>query len=262
MSTINWVAFGAQMAVMVLFPVALAIIFHRRLGAAWRVYFIAAGFYLINLVVQMPFVYAANAAFAKSLPWVALALTALIYGVSEETLRYLSFRAGRTMRANRTANGALMAGVGHGGTESMLFALSTAATTLMALLAPAAFDANAAASGSTATAADILGAPSWTFLGGGLSRILAIAVHLAFATLIVMAYRRSWLFYPLAILAHFAVDFSAFGVQMLTDSLGWTLVVFADWAILALVLLLAVRRTALNAAAEAPSDERAAVATI
>jgi len=242
----NWASFGAEIAIMLLFPVALAAAFHRRLGVRWRVFFIAAGFYLLNLAAQLPFVFAANAAFGKSLPWVALALTTLTYGVSEETLRYLSFRAGRTMRASRTANGALMAGAGHGGAESIIFGLGAAASTLTALLAPEAFK------GSGVSAADILNAPYWIFLAGGLSRVLAIAVHLAFATLIALAYRRSWAFYPLAILAHFAVDFSTFGAQMLTGSLPWTLAVFAGWAVLALALLLAVRRATLNSPAQEP----------
>ncbi len=65
-----------------------------------------------------------------------------------------------------------------------------------------------------------------------------------------MAYRQSWRFYPLAILAHFAVDFSTFGAQALTNSLGWTMLVFAGWVALALARLLAVRRGALNRPAE------------
>src|SRR5262245_41136630 len=190
----NWLAFGVELALMLFLPIVLAVVFARRLHVAGRVFFIAAGFYLLNLVVQLPFIFAASAAFGKSLPYLALALITLTYGVSEETLRYLSFRAGRTMLASRTVNGALLAGVGHGGMESIFFGLGAVATTLVALLAPASL------AGSDVTAADILDAPYWVFLSGGLSRVLAITVHLAFATLIVLAYRRSWLFYPLAIL--------------------------------------------------------------
>lgn len=233
MSTINWIAFVLQIAIMVLFPIGLAIFFHRRFRVSWVIFFIAAGFYLINLVVQTPFVFAWYYLFAK-LPWVALALVTLTYALSEETMRYLSFRVGRVMRANRTANGALMAGVGHGGAESIIFALSAAFTLLTALFMPLAL-------GGTAEYA--LHAPWWTFVLSGVSRILAITLHLGFATLIVLAYRRTWRFYPLAILVHFLVDFSTFGVQNLTGSLGWTLVVFALWAIVAVVLLVRVRRT-------------------
>lgn len=235
MSTINWVAFALQMAIMILFPIGLAIFFHRRFSVSWVVFFIAAGFYLINLVVQLPFVFAWYSLFAKQ-PWVALALVTLTYGVSEETMRYLSFRVGRVMKANRTANGALMAGVGHGGTESIIFALGAVFSLLTALLMPQALKT------SGVTAADLLNAQWWTFVLSGVSRILAITVHLGFAALIVLAYRRAWWFYPLAILVHFLVDFSTFGVQNLTGSLGWTLGVFALWAMAAVVLLVRVRR--------------------
>ena len=232
MNTVNWIAFVVQMAIMVLFPIGLAIFFHRRFSVSWSVFLIAAGFYLINLVLQTPFVFAWYYLFSK-LPWVALALVTLTYALSEETMRYLSFRVGRVMRANRTANGALMAGVGHGGTESIIFALGAAFTLYAAIFAPLTLGGSAEA---------VLHAQWWTFVLSGVSRILAITVHLGFATLIVLAYRRTWRFYPLAILMHFLVDFSTFGVQNLTGSPGWTLGVFTLWAIAAVVLLVRVRR--------------------
>lgn len=235
MNTVNWLVFALQMVLMVLFPIGLAIFFHRRFHGSWVVFFIAAGFYLMNLLVQLPFLFAWYALFAK-LPWLVLALVTLTYGVCEETIRYLSFRVGRVMRANRTANGALMAGVGHGGTEAIVFALGAAFSLLSALLVPQALKA----SGVSATV--LLTAPWWTFVLGGVERLLAITVHLGFATLIVLAYRRTWRFYPLAILLHFAVDFTTIGVQSLTGSVVWMLVVFTAWAIMALVLLVRVRR--------------------
>jgi uncharacterized membrane protein YhfC len=242
MDPLHWLAFGVEMAIMLLFPVALAVFIRRRFGVARRVFLVAACFYLLNLVVQLPFVFAANALFAQSLPWVALALTTLTYGVSEETMRYLSFRAGRTMRASRTADGALMAGVGHGGAESIVLALQAAAFSLMAIYAPQLF------AGSDVTAADVLSVPYFLASAGG--RVLAIIGHLAFATLIVLAYRRSWLFYPLAIVIHCVVDFTTFGAQR---AIGyWSFAVFGGWVLLVLVLLLAVRRTALTRPANQP----------
>ena len=233
MSAFNWVAFAVQIAIMVLFPIGLAIFFHRRFHVSWVVFLIAAGFYLINLVVQTPFVFAWYYLFSK-LQWVSLALVTLTYAVSEETMRYLSFRVGRVMRANRTANGALMAGVGHGGTESIIFALGAAFTLYAALFMPLSLGGSAEY---------VLHAPWWTFVLSGVSRILAITVHLGFAALIVLAYRRTWRFYPLAILAHFLVDFTTFGIQNLTGSPGWTLGVFTLWAIASVVLLIRVWRT-------------------
>ncbi len=242
MDTASMLAFAFQLAVMILFPLGLAIFFHRRFHVSWVVFFIALGFYIINLLLQIPFnFFLWPALLGKQQPWLSLALVTLTYGVCEETMRYLSFRAGRTMCANRTANGALMAGVGHGGAESILFALGTVITISTALLAPQTLKAQGL------QASDVLG-PWWYFIGSGLSRILAITVHLGFATLIVLAYRRTMRFYPLAILLHFIVDFSTFGLQLLTRSLWWTLLLFVLWAIIALAFILYVRRN--NLAAE------------
>lgn len=222
---------------MVLFPIGLGGFFHRHFSISWKVFFIAIGFYLINLVVQIPFTaYLWPTLFGKML-WILLAFTTLTYGITEETMRYLSFRTGKTMRANRTANGALMAGVGHGGAESVLFALQAIMGILIALFMPQILKAQGLHTN------DILGMPWWFFIGSGLSRILAITAHMGFATLIVLAYRRSWLFYPLAIVAHFVVDFSTFGIQSLTKSLLWSLLVFVLWAVVALVLIVYVRRS-------------------
>ncbi len=233
MSTVNWLAFMVQIAIMLLFPIGLAVYFRRRFHVSWVVFFIAATFYLINLVVQSPFLFAWYYLFSK-LPWISLALITLTYAVCEETMRYLSFRVGRVMRANRTANGALMAGVGHGGAESIVFALGAIFTLVTALYMPLSLGG---------AAQYVLNAPWWTYILTGFSRILAITVHLGFATLIVLAYRRTWHFYPIAILAHFLVDFSTFGVQNLTRSALWTIAVFILWAIAAVLLLLRVRRT-------------------
>jgi uncharacterized membrane protein len=57
----------------------------------------------------------------------------------------------------------------------------------------------------------------------------------------------NWLFYPLAIFAHFVLDLTTFGVQSLTSSSLWTLLVFALWAIAALFLILRIQHMDLAA---------------
>jgi uncharacterized membrane protein YhfC len=235
-STINWLAFTVQMAMMLLFPIGLAIFFKRRFHVSWAVFFIAVGFYLMNLGINTPLAITWSVIFAKLLV-LSFALRALTYAVSEELFRYLSFRAGRIMRNSRNTDGALMAGVGHGGTESIVFALLlTALPIFIALAAPQVYRGHAG---------EILNAPWWTFVLGGLERILAITGHLGFATLIVMAYRRSWLFLPLAILAHFLVDFTTFSAALLPNGHVWSDGLFTLWAIAALVLIVYVRRRGL-----------------
>lgn len=238
MSTINWFAFAIQIALMVLFPFALAFSFHRRFSVPWKVFFIAAGFYLLNLVIQIPFLLVWFTLFRTS-PLILTFFLALTYAVCEETLRYLSFRAGRTMKANRTLAGALMAGIGHGGTESIYFALNgpgyaTILLVLIALLAP-----QFLLKGTHP--ADILAMPWWIFVITGVERLFGITVHLGLATLIVLAYRRSWFFYPLAIVVHFIIDFTTFTIVSANFLTGNIL--FFLWAVVSLLFIIFIRRT-------------------
>jgi hypothetical protein len=62
-----------------------------------------------------------------------------------------------------------------------------------------------------------------------------------------MAYRRSPIFLPLAILAHFIVDSTTLSVLALMGSVLWTQGLFAGWAILSLLLIVYVRRTGMLA---------------
>lgn len=117
----------------------------------------------------------------------------------------------------------------------IIFAIGAAFTLLTALLMPQTSKV------SGVSVADIVNAPWWTFILLGFSRVLAITTHLGLVSLTVLAYRRSWLFYPLAVFAHFVLDFTTFGVQSLTSSSLWTLLVFALWAIAALFLILRIR---------------------
>ncbi|QBD79983.1 YhfC family intramembrane metalloprotease [Ktedonosporobacter rubrisoli] len=256
MTLLNWGAFAVAMALMVLFPLGLAAFFQRRFSLSWKMFFIAAGFYLLNLLIQIPFNFVLWPMLFGSMPWVLLAFITLTYGVCEETMRYLSFRVGRSMRDHRDANGALMAGVGHGGTEAIVFALQLAMAIVAAVFAPQFLRPGT-------HPAEILGAAAWSFVFQGLDRVIGITCHLGFATLIVLAYRRSWLFYPLAALVHWLIDFSAFGLQRLPGGQVWSELLFLGYAILALVLLRYVRTRHL--ADPAPSlstdDEKQASAT-
>jgi uncharacterized membrane protein YhfC len=218
-----WAAFAVMFGLVVVGPGVAAVWLRSRLGVPLRVFEVAAGFYLLNLVVQVPVFRAlAGAGVRGGLAFTAL-LAPAVYALCEETLRYLSFRATRAMRANRTPDGALMAGLGHGGMEAALFALSLGWTLALATFAPEAL--GSAGVGLSLTPGDF-GAFFAVFT---VSRLSAIASHLGFAVLVVAAYRRSLLFLPAAIGAHFAVDASTFGLQAIGAG-SWWLLVFAVWA--------------------------------
>jgi hypothetical protein len=148
-----------------------------------------------------------------------------------------------------------MAGLGHGGMEAILFTLSLAWTVGLATLAP---DLLRAAGVEPGQALSSMGgfAPVFT-----VSRLARIVCHLGFATLVVMAYRRSVLFLPAAMAAHLAVDGStsllqALGARHLAldASISWLqaigataawLIVAVAWAVLSGLLVALVRRARL-----------------
>ncbi|MBV9689419.1 MAG: YhfC family intramembrane metalloprotease [Ktedonobacteraceae bacterium] len=239
MSVTNWLALIVLILVAIVGPFVLAGVFNKRLGVPLSVFFIAAGFYILNLVIQQPFFLLVRATGIKNQILLVAVFRPLIYAICEETMRYLSFRVG-PMRRNRTADGALMAGVGHGGTEAIYFALVYIAPVLFALIAPQLLIRG------QPTLAQVLYSP-WFYIFLATSRIFAVACHLGFATISVMAYRRSPIFFPLAILAHFIVDSTTLSAQDLMGSDLWTQVLFAGWAILSLLLIVYVRRTGILA---------------
>lgn len=253
MDIIHSLAFAIELFLMIGFPIILGIIFRRRLHTSWKMFFIGMGFYLLNLVIQLPINIFLWPSLFGNQPWLLLGGTTLTYAICEECMRYLSFRTGKTMRRHRDENGALMAGAGHGGIESIYFAVSLGLSMMTALLAPAIYKANG---GDLANA---LNGPLIDYFGQGLTRILAITCHMGLAVMIVLAYRRNFWFFPLAILAHFVLDFTTFGIQQLTQSDLPMYGVFTLWAALALAFILSVRRRhLLDVTQDEPSDPVAA----
>jgi hypothetical protein len=214
-----------------------AIVVRRRLRVPLAMFFVAAGFYVLNLIVQQPVFFGIRATTHVTGLVMTGLLAPAVYAVCEEIFRYFSFRVGKSMRGNRTPDGAIMAGLGHGGAESAFFTLAMVASVATAVFAPRTFIANG---GDPNT---ILNGGPGFYLEFTLGRVLAIVAHLGFATLAVLAYRKSKLFLPVAIVAHFAVDASVFSLQgILPASSPVPDLVFAGWAALSIVLLIVVRR--------------------
>jgi uncharacterized membrane protein YhfC len=196
-------AIAVELLLMIVLPIVLLTLWCRRTRVPWTAPLIAAGCYLLNLVVNVPLTVLLYPSLQLP-PVLLLALTALTYGVCEELARWLSFRLG-SLRRHRDGDGAISAGLGHGGAESVLFGLSYAAGTVGALFAPDALP--------QATRDALAGANPWVFIGTGLDRLPALAGHLVFALLIVLAYRRGAQFLLLAIAAHAALDFTMFALR-------------------------------------------------
>src|SRR5690242_19822700 len=113
-------------AFVILYPIALAIIAHRRLKVSWRYFgYGALIFFLFQIITRVPLVIWLQARLAPQLQasvtlriaWlVGLALTA---GLVEEIGRYVGYRW-LMRREEKTWSKAVMYGIGHGGLESML----------------------------------------------------------------------------------------------------------------------------------------------
>lgn len=228
LSAAQLLAIAIELTLMIGLPVALAVWWCRRTRVPWPAPLIAGAFYLLNLLVNVPLTAGLYPRLGLS-PVLLTALTALTYGVCEELARWLSFRVG-SLRRHRDGDGAIAAGIGHGGLESMLFGLSYAAGAIAALIAPDALPET--------TRAALVGADPWIFIGTGLDRLPALAGHLVFALLIVLAYRRGVRYLWLAIVAHAALDFTMFMVRDYAP----TAVFIVVWALVGVASLLLARR--------------------
>lgn len=219
-------------------PGAAAVVVSRRTRLPFRLTLIAAGFYLVNLVIQQPILFAVRASGLVTAPVASALAASLVYAVCEESARYSSWFCGRSMRGNRTWSGGILAGVGHGGAESIGFALVTVAGIALAVALPSAIPggrAHAMLYGDNLV--------SYYLVGMVLGRAFAICGHLAFAQLSVLAHTRSAWFLPAAIGAHFLVDGATLGLAAVSGatSLPVTLV-FLTFAVVAVVFVAICRR--------------------
>jgi uncharacterized membrane protein YhfC len=228
----NWLLFAVQMLVMVVLPLPVGILLARRWHLPQRMLFIASVFFLLNLIAQQPLFFLFRLFSGNNSdisPLVKTIYSAVVYGVVEEVFRYLSFRTGRAMRKHRTWQGALVAGVGHGGCESILFGLFAAATTIVALTNP-----------GVIVNGHILTLPTAEMmLSQAVLRLQAITAHMGFAVMIVQAYARHRVFYfLLAIVWHFLVDAVTFSTQLISgNNLLLTLLVFLVWDLVAIAYI-------------------------
>ncbi|MBA3529987.1 MAG: YhfC family intramembrane metalloprotease [Propionibacteriaceae bacterium] len=228
MSTPFTLTFAFALFMMIALPVLLAFLVVRARRLPVRVPLVAAGFYFISLAITLPLTaFAWPLAFGRG-SLLTLALTCLTWGVCEELARFASFRFVPVMQRHRDDSGALAAGLGHGGAESIIFGLQFGAGVALMTLFPQQLPAGA---GQQA----LSGGPV-SFVLLGLDRLPALAAHLAFAFLIVMAFRRGLKYLPIAIVAHTLLDFVVFSIQKYFGAL-WFEAVFGLLGAAALILV-------------------------
>jgi len=200
---------------MIALPLALAPIFVRRMGVAWRLFSIGAMTFIASQVLHIPFnLWALNPLLEQLRssgiqPQLALAISAILLGLSagifEEGARYLVLRF--WLRDKRSWSQMLMFGLGHGGFEAMILgtlalyaffqALALRQANLIALVPPDELQS------ITASLQFFWEAPWHMALLGAVERALAICLHLSLTMLVWQAVvRRSVVWMGLAITWH------------------------------------------------------------
>lgn len=227
MILLSWLVFP----VLLLGTVLLAALWlHRRTRVPLVMLAVATGFSLLNLlavilIIILVIMVIRAAGVWNSLPWAVVGLPAIV-AVCVETFRYLSFDAGQVMRANRTSTGALMAGLGYGG-MTVIYTLVVVVVRLLY--------------GSWAHVG-LLSALGFSF-ALTLRCACVIATELGLVTFVVLAYRRSRLYLPLAMIAHFALTCTlALAAHVMHAGL-WSLPLYAFWAATAIALVVRVHRS-------------------
>jgi ABC-2 type transport system permease protein len=220
-------AYIISVILMVVLPVALAAGLRRLSSAPWLLFSVGALTFTLSQVVHLPLnEWLADLGWLpgetlSDLPLWRVALTAgLTAGLCEELARsagYLLLNKFRPGWVNLP--GSLMLGLGHGGIEAMVFGGVLTAATASALLPLRGVDLTVLGLSSEQLAAVNLqlgafASSPWLALRPLLERILAISAHLTLSLMVWKAFarhtlRRDWVYIPLAVLFHAAIDYAA-----------------------------------------------------
>jgi uncharacterized membrane protein YhfC len=226
-----YAAIIATIVFVVVFPLALGLVLHRRLAVRWRYFWFGALiFFLFQIISRVPAVEIIQAIIAPqlkaspALQWMWFVILALTAGLFEEIGRYLGYRWFMG-KEEKTWNKAVMYGAGHGGLESMLLVGGLSLISLINVLVIPTLNPSTLPADTQKQIADqfaaIAAQPAWLPLLGGYERVCAIAFHIAMAVVVLQVFRRGqirWLW--IAVLVHFAFDFSAIAVAQVLPALG------------------------------------------
>jgi uncharacterized membrane protein YhfC len=203
-------------------PIGLFIVFYKKYGLKIIPLLMGiAGFIIFVLILERSIHLIVFSKFAlRETPFIYIVYGVFMAGVFEETARFICFKIVRK-RYNGIQTG-LAYGIGHGGIESILLAVSMVNAivfsitlnmgnieTITANLQGAALEQINAQMATLATT------PPYLFLVSGIERIFAIGIQISLSIIVYYAVygnKKLWL-YPFAILLHVIVDIPAAAMQ-------------------------------------------------
>ncbi len=246
----GWIAaMIVSIVFVIVYPLVLAILAHRRLRVSWRYFgFGALIFFLFQIISRVPAVQLIQTAITpqlmatKTLLIVWFGILAITAGLFEEVGRYVGYRW-LMGREEKTWREAVMYGIGHGGLESMLLVGGLLILTLVQVITFSSINLNTLPASQHALVVQQLNAinaqPAWTTLLQVWERLWAVPFHIAMSVVVLQVFRRNaigWLW--LAILAHAILDFTAVILpQVLGSGLSSSLIVEGWVAVAGIVSL-------------------------
>jgi len=221
-------AFSVEILLMVGLPLAVWLMLSRRWEARWSLIGAGAITFVASQFVHLPLNWAlgllgGGRGLALLPPPAMAAAAGLSAGICEGVARYLAFRFWR--REARSWREGIVFGAGYGGIEAILLGLLVLVTLIQMLLLRG---QDLASLGLSSEALEQLEAqvpaywsiPWYTPLLGGLERVFALTMHVAWSLLVLRSVQRNnllWL--AAAILSHALVDGLAVGLAQA----GWAL---------------------------------------
>jgi ABC-2 type transport system permease protein len=212
-------AFTLSVVLMILLPVLIAALLHRRFQVPWFLFCAGTLTFIASQVVHIPlnnllmFLHllpktgVSDSSITLLQSSVILGLTA---GLCEESARWVGYRL---LRRYRGLEDGLMIGLGHGGVEAMIFGgVLTAATvsSLVPLIGSDLAKLNLTPDQLNALTIQLNALSGMPFLAAAsplLERLLAMLIHVTLSLMVLQAFRRRNLFYyAAAVLYHMAFD--------------------------------------------------------
>lgn len=236
-------AYTLSVALMILLPVAAAVLLRRRFKAPWFLFLVGAATFATSQAVHLPLngwladiglLPAHSQLEAPGMPLLrSVAILGLTAGLCEELARAAGYAL---LRRYRRFEHGLLLGLGHGGIEAMVFGGVLTAATLSSLLALRSVDLsslNLTGEQFTALTQQLaLVNQSWRAAVPLTERVLALTLHVVLSMLVWRAFdRQRWGYLILAVLYHAFTDaFLVYMAQRLEN-------VWALYGLLILVLL-------------------------
>jgi len=216
----------AAVIFVVVYPLVLAVVAHRRLHVGWR--YLAYGaivFFVFQLATRVPAVQLIQSAIGEQLKaspalmWTWLVILALTAGLFEEVGRYIGYRVFMG-REDKTWPKAIMYGLGHGGLESIVLVGALTLVGLINLWSISSGGLSQLPEDQRALATQQLQAinsqPGWAALLSAWERLWTVPIQVAFSVIVLQVFRRGKLIWLLwAVLGHAFVDLVAVGLQQL-----------------------------------------------